>query len=81
VPRWGSYLDAEALDTVTAGGRSQSAAGEVSRVRTSPVGRGLHRGPHPLQIYAFDWLGDSAPRNALWWRLVDALVAVRDSEC
>ena len=34
----------------TAGSRWQSAAGEVSRARTSPVGRGVSRGPHPSQI-------------------------------
>jgi hypothetical protein len=49
VPRGGGYPDAGALDKVTAGRRWQSAAGEVSRVRTSPVGRGRKLRPTPLR--------------------------------
>ena len=49
VCRAGGYPDAGALDKVTAGRRWQSAAGEVSRVRTSPVGRGHKLRPTPLR--------------------------------
>jgi len=49
VPRRGSYPDAGALNMVTAGCRCPVGAGEVSRVRTSPVGRGASCGPHLLK--------------------------------
>jgi hypothetical protein len=55
-PLWSSTCAARgglprrgALDKVTAGRRWQSAAGEVSRVRTSPVGRGRKLRPTPLR--------------------------------